>query len=151
MNTLFQSLLREFSSAKGMQADEAAYGLEFSCDGHQVTVIGHPRHEDELMVSISVASLEGELDPRVATLLMQINEVARFEHDWSIFMDAEQQVSMGMCAALPSMTVADLEALMLDGVERASVLLNMLSGMQTSNPKASPALEVPRDIMQLRG
>ena len=30
MNTLFQSLLREFSSAKGMQADEAAYGLEFT-------------------------------------------------------------------------------------------------------------------------
>lgn len=86
-------------------------------------------------------------------LLLQINEVARFEHDWAIVLDSAQQVSLTSSTDFSTMSVADLEALMLDGVERAQVLQSMLLQLQDI-PMAkdtAPSLSPHEGGMMIRG
>ena len=137
MSSSFDVLLKEFAASKGMDMDSAAYGLEFECEDTQVFVVSHPLHEDRLLCEVGVASFD-ELPPAsVSSLLLQINEAARFEHDWSIVMDGDWEVGLTTSAALQGLTVAELEALMLDGVERAQVLKGMLQEVIAASSQES--------------
>jgi hypothetical protein len=149
----FQDFIKEFAQSKGLDSDEQSIGLEFECEGHSVTLFQHPKHEHFLMADVSVAILSAHPPVEQLALLLQINEVARFEHDWAIVLDSAQQVSLTSSTDFSSMSVADLEALMLDGVERAQVLQSMLMQLQDiPMAKDTASAQSPgADGMMIRG
>ena len=158
MSSPFEVLLQEFAASKGMEMDANSFGLEFECEDVQVFVLQHPLHEDRVLCEVRVAALDEEPGAAVLSLLLQINEAARFEHDWTIVMDGDLEVSLTTTAFLQGMNVAGLEALMLDGVERAQVLKGMLQEVmaapaqdnaQSSSP-VSPAGGLD-PMMMMRG
>lgn len=142
MTYAFDALLQEFATAKGFDASGSAQGLEFDCEGIQVWIVQHPLHENRLLAEVGVTTWE-ELPPAsVLALVLQINEAARFEHDWSIVMDGSLTIHLSTSVALEGLTLAQLEALMLDGVERGQLLQGLLSEALTpigDADAASPA------------
>ena len=143
MSQSFEMLLAEFASAKGLAADPGAYALEFESDGHSVSLLPHPLHADRVLVEVSVAELgQDGLAVDLAPLLLQINEVSRFEHDWLIVMDGQMQVSISTVEPMLGLGVSELESLMLEGLERAQALLKFLE------VQAQRALEGQTDAPQ---
>ena len=155
MSSLFDTLLKDFVTAKGLSADDATYGLEFESEGHTVMVVQHPLHEDRLLAEVSVAMLPVNPSADTLAMLLQINEAARFEHDWAIYLDGEQQVSLSTTASLVGLSVGEMEALMLDGVERAQALQALLNDLDNAGDTAAPGaqaqLGVGMDSTMLRG
>ena len=158
MSSPFEVLLQEFAASKGMEMDANSFGLEFECEDVQVFVLQHPLHEDRVLCEVRVAALDEEPGAAVLSLLLQINEAARFEHDWTIVMDGDLEVSLTTTAFLQGMNVAELEALMLDGVERAQVLKGMLQEVIAASSQGaaqSPAPVSPAGgldpMMMMRG
>ncbi len=134
MSSPFEVLLQEFATSKGMEMDATSFGLEFECEDVQVFVLQHPLHEDRVLCEVRVAALDEEPGAAVLSLLLQINEAARFEHDWTIVMDGDLEVSLTTTAFLQGMNVAGLEALMLDGVLK----VHSVSPVSISNAANSP-------------
>jgi hypothetical protein len=130
MTTTFLALLKEFAAHQGMQADDSAYALEWTCEGHPVMLMQHPLHADCLLAEVGVGILDSQPPANQLALLLQINEAARFEHDWVIMLDGEQQVSLSRAASLTGMSLAQLEALLLDGADRAQVLKALLDELR---------------------
>ena len=126
MNSAFQVLLKEFSVSKGITAEGSSYGLEFECEGHTVMVIQHPSDDAYLMLDVSVIALDPEPPAAQLAMMLQMNEAARFEHGWSAVMDSDMQVSVAASEPLQGLTIARLESLMLEGVERAQALAAIL-------------------------
>jgi hypothetical protein len=160
MSQSFDIFLAEFAAAKGLQVEPGTYALEFESDDHQVVVMPHPAHPERLMVEVSVAELgQDGLGVELAPLLLQINEVARFEHDWSIFMDSVMSVSIGTCLPLSGLSMGDVEALIVDGLDRAHALVSLLraQAQQALNPQTAddvsktPEVFAPESQGFLRG
>lgn len=135
MTQAFQTFLQDFAQSKGLSSGDHSIGLEFECEGHSVTLIQHPQQDHRLIADVSVTILSANPPAQQLALLLQINEAARFEHDWTIVLDGNQQVSLSTSANFSAMSVAALETLMLDGVERAQLLQIMLTQL----------LDVPMD------
>jgi len=153
MNYSFDALFQEFAAAKGFDAGSSAQGLEFECDGVSVWIVPHPLHEDRLLAEVNVLAFDGEPPATLLALMLQINEIARFEHDWSIVMDAALDVSLTTSVALPGLTTAQLESLMLDGVERGQLLQAMLTEALSPQNSADSPMSAPTglDPMMLMG
>jgi len=88
--------------------------------------VAHPLHDDQVLVEVSVATLPVDAPASTLALLLQINEAARFEHDWTLLMDSELTVSLSTRMPVAELGVAALEALMLDGVTRAQAVVDLL-------------------------
>jgi hypothetical protein len=149
MTYAFDALLQEFATAKGFEASASAQGMAFECEGIEVWIVQHPLHEDRLLVEVGVAAWEEEPPAAVLALMLQINEAARFEHDWAILMDASLAISLSTSVALPGLTLAQLEALMLDGVERGQSLQSMLSEALASQSDNEGTPQASADLQQL--
>jgi len=147
MSTAFQILLNDFATARNMAIEPGSYGLEFECEGHTVMVVEHPLHADHVLAEVTVASLPPDPPARALALILQINEAARFEHDWTILLDGEQQVTISTRVSLTGLSDAGLEALMADGVTRAQALLDLLNSLDEATGGALPSAEEvdPRD------
>jgi hypothetical protein len=147
MSQAFEILVAEFAAAKGLQAEPGSYALEFESEDHQVVVMPHPARQDHLMVEVSVAALgQDGLGEDLAPLLLQINEAARFEHEWSIFMDTRMEVTLGTCLASSGLSLAEMEGLIVDGLDRARALRDLLQAQTQQlmgDDAAQAALEVP--------
>ena len=143
MSQSFDIFLSEFAAAKGLKPEPGTYALQFESDDHQVVVMPHPIHPERLMVEVSVAELgQDGLAVDLSPLLLQINEVARFEHDWSIYMDTEMQVSIGTSHPFSSSSMMAVESLIVEGVDRARALVSLLRGavLQNQLVDKAPAL-----------
>lgn len=138
MASAFQLLLNEFATSRGLVTEPSAYGLEFECEGHTVMVVEHPLHADHLLVEVTVSSLPADPPARALALILQINEAARFEHDWTILLDGEQQLTLSSRAPLAGLSGAALEALMADGIGRAQTLLELLKSLDETTGQAIP-------------
>jgi hypothetical protein len=151
MSQAFNVLLQEFAAAHGLPSEDSAYGLEFECEGLGVYLVGHPLHPDRVLVEVQVAVLPDDPDPARLALLLQINEAARFEHDWVITMDGQMQVSLSTSAELAQLTVQSLESLMLDGVERGLLLKDLLSSAADAAAGDDDAAAPSGDALIIRG
>ena len=143
MNSTFDILLNEFAQAQGLDVAPSTRGIEFECEGNRVYIVQHPLHNDYLLAEVTVTAFEEIPPASVLALMMQINEAARFKHDWFIVMDSEWQVNITTSTPLSGLVVAQLEALMLDGVTRAQELQSMLEGgisATNSSDKDTPDL-----------
>jgi hypothetical protein len=128
MNATFDILLNEFAQGQGLEVAPSTRGIEFECEGNRVYIVQHPLHNDHLLAEVTVTAFEEIPPASVLALMMQINEAARFEHDWFIVMDSEWQVNITTSTPLSGLVVAQLEALMLEGVTRAQALQRLLEG-----------------------
>ena len=125
--------------------------MDFECEGQGVYLVGHPLHPDRVLVQVQVAVLPDDPDPARLALLLQINEAARFEHDWVITMDGQMQVSLSTSAELAQLTVQSLESLMLDGVERGLLLKDLLSSAADAAAGDDDAAAPSGDALIIRG
>jgi Tir chaperone protein (CesT) family len=122
MSQAFHLFIQDFARSKGLPSVDDSMGLEFECEGHSVILVQHPRKATQLMAEVSVTILDANPSAQLLELLLKINETARFEHDWTIVLDPYQQVSLSASADFTAMSEAALEAMMLDGIERAQSL-----------------------------
>jgi hypothetical protein len=129
MSPAFHALLQEFAQSRGMTAEESTYGLEFECEGTHVYVIEHPLHEDRLLCEVQLAAFDDMPPAAVLSTLLQINEAARFEHDWVIVMNGDLEVSLSTSIPIAGVRVAQVEDLLIDGVDRGQVLKEMLQAL----------------------
>jgi hypothetical protein len=151
MNTIFNILINEFAQSKGLDIAPSTQGLEFECEDTRVYIVQHPLHNDRLLAEVTVTTFEDEPTASLLALMMQINEAARFEHDWLIVMDPEWQVSLTTSITLPGLNATQLEAWMLDGVNRAQTLQSMLEAgvsVTDSNDKETSDLN---PLLMVRG
>ena len=125
----FQSLLRDFAQAQGLQAAEDAWGLEFEADGSTVLVMTHPRQDDHFMVEVQVSDLSERAEPlSAATLMMlhQINDAARLEHGWFITISPEQSLLIQHSQPVAQTDANQLESLLAEGIDRAEALRGLI-------------------------
>lgn len=148
MTDTFQTLIQEFATLKGLTWTPESLGLNFETETAEVFVLQHPLHEDLALVEVAVRQLN-ELDQgRLAPLMLQINELARFEHDWRIVMDGEGVVILCTDAALAQLRADNLESLIADGLERGQALQELLesaledarTGIEASLPVATAGM-----------
>lgn len=125
----FQSLLRDFAQAQGLQTAEDAWGLEFEADGSTVLVMAHPRQDDHIMVEVQVSDLSERAEPLSAAALMmlhQINDAARLEHGWFITISPEQSLLIQHSQPVAPTDASQLEALLAEGIDRAAALRGLI-------------------------
>lgn len=124
----FQTLIRSFALAQGLQVSEDAWGLEFEADGSTVLVMAHPRQDDQILVEVQVCDLSqrAALSAAILTMLHQINDAARLEHGWFITISAEQTLQIQHSQPVAQTDPLQLEALLAEGIDRAQALLGLL-------------------------
>lgn len=153
MSTQFDSLLQAFFKSKGMETEESSLGLQFESEGIDILVVQHPLHEDMALIEATVSLIDTQQQAQLGPLLLQLNEVARFEHNWSIVMDERGQVSLSTSAPVAKIAVSELENLIADGIERAQTLATLLT--QFANPEPTdpgqPNSEQMAAMMAIRG
>ena len=151
MNEHFQALIQDFAKLKGLDWTPDSLGLSFETETSEVFVLPHPRHEDRALVEVALRQLN-ELDQgRLAPLMLQINELARFEHDWRIVMDAEGVVLLCAEAALTDWRAENLESLLADGLERGQALQELLESALQDEGAGGQASPSPAEAVMLRG
>jgi hypothetical protein len=133
MNISCTAVLQEFGSAHGLAIDPEASMLEFEFQGLSVIVGPHPVHADRLIAEVDVIEFDDEPDAGQLSLLLRINEAARFEHEWSIVLDGERRVALYTTAPAALMTIAALEQLITVGIDRALALQSVLDATQDAD------------------
>lgn len=126
-STAFITLMRNFAVHSGMPAlsDEDAFGAEFEVGAHRCRVLPHPGRDDRLLLEVDVQPVGpdgAELEPAIALLLLRLNGDARFEHDWSICLDNRHHLILSAWREIAQTPPGELEALLVEGIERAESL-----------------------------
>lgn len=143
MNPSWTELLQAFASAHGLAVDAEAAVVEFDFQGLGVIIGPHPLHDDRLIAEVDVIEFDIEPEARHLALILQINEAARFEHDWTIVIDGDRRVLLYTTGRSGDMTPATLEQLISEGIDRALALQTLLDAAQESDP-AAPGQDAPR-------
>ena len=154
MASQFEALLSSFAESKGLQAGNTAAGIEFATDDQSLVVVPHPTRDDLLIVEVQVADFgpEAESLSRGALLLLhQINESARFEHEWVASISAEGAVQIHCVRLISSTDLPTLEALMGEGLERAESLAELIGSFGQSQEGAGQNESSPQLPGQLGG
>lgn len=150
MNKHFQSLIQDFASLKGLAWTPDNLGLNFETETAEVLVLPHPLHEDRALVEVALRQLN-ELDQgQLAPLMLQINELARFEHDWRIVMDAQGVVILCTDAPLTQLRAENLESLLADGLERGQTLQELLESALQDGADLGETSPSPENVAMLR-
>lgn len=136
MNTTFQRLMQDFASLKGLTWASESLGLNFETETAEILVLPHPLDPDRALVEVAVRELNDLDQSRLAPLMLQINEVARFEHDWRIVMDEQGLVILCTDLALAPLRAEDLDTLLADGLDRGQLLQDLIeSALQEPPPR----------------
>lgn len=110
---------------------EALFGLEFESDEMLTSVLPHPRDAGQLIVEVSLATVDlGELSADALLLLHQINDRARREHDWVIGIDENLVLAISCVRTTDTLDAMALQSLMTDGIERARALRGVWQAAQ---------------------
>jgi hypothetical protein len=138
----FRILLDEFCTALQIPKNVDASGVEFEAEGYRVLIAHNPRDEERLFIGVSVMNLA---EPSAALLmaLHQLNLQSRLEHDWVISVDAAHWLSVHTQKPLQACDAEALQALMVEGIERAQVLRNLCEAPDhevPSGPLGVPAI-----------
>jgi len=138
MTEQFVSLLQDFIRHTGLPAQASAVGVTWSCETFTVCVLPHPRREEQLIVDAEVGPMDPEVPNREALLLLlhQVNDAARFEHDWFITIDGESKLRVQCTREVGRTTAVDLEALLVECVDRAEALDALITAWNHDTPPA---------------
>jgi len=144
MSSLLNSLLSDFAASHGLPFPPDALGLEFSTGEMRVLITGHPRRPDHLLVQVQLPAYGDGVQPPPASALLflhQINEAARFEHDWIITISTEMEIQMHQDLPVATLSESDLAESLGEGIERAETLLSLLRPMLNPDGALDSGLE----------
>jgi hypothetical protein len=130
--------LATYTGLEGLNVN-GAEGLVFEAEPHTVVVFPHPGIEHWLLAEVDVIQIQAwEQLPHA--LLNQLNEAVRLEHGWTATLRDDQRLVLHTARPVASTSAAELEALMVDGIERAEALATVCQAAARSDPD-SPAPE----------
>jgi len=89
-----------------------------------VRVLPHPANLDWLIAEVDVVEM-AQTSPSAYGALHRVNHAARLEHGWTATCGDEGLLVMHTARPVATMTAADLEALLVDGLERAEALATL--------------------------
>jgi hypothetical protein len=140
-----ESLLRETAQRFGLSFVPGSAGLEFEAGQFVVSLIDHPTQPDQLLVQVAVTTLEQGTDPRLYRLLHQLNELARFDHQWLATVDLDGELFLSRTVPVQTCTSVMLEELLAEAIDRAEQLSRFLApgsseGLQAEGLAAAPSL-----------
>lgn len=119
----FAALLDAFAAFAGIPgATEGALGLNFEAGDHAVRVMPHPSHPDWLLAEVDVVATEASPPANAYEALHRINHAARLQHAWTASFDDDGRVVMHTAWPTTALTAANLEGLLVEGLERAEAL-----------------------------
>lgn len=139
-NPAFTALLQSFLQLTGNPLGDAekSLGLEFSSGDHAARIAPHPLRDTLLFIEIDVRELSQEEaigNPRGLFMLHRLNEAARFEHDWTASIDADDMLILSALFPIAEMDGRFLQNLLIEGLD--------LAGSLTSLWKEADAAELP--------
>lgn len=99
-------------------------GFEFESDGYVFRCFPHPADDSRFVMECDVTTLNGEQldDPALMRLLHQLNEAAWLQCGWAAMLNAEGLCFIGRTVALADTTTQPLEELIVDSIQRADAL-----------------------------
>jgi len=152
MPPAFAALLADFAAFAGVAgATDGALGLEFEAGAHVVRVLPHPADPDWLIAEVDVAS-GIHATPTAYQALHRVNHAARLEHGWMATFDDEDALVMHVSRPVASVTAADLEGLLVEGLERAEALAAIWRDIaQATGSSASAVAEVTSTVSPFSG
>ncbi len=129
----FRALIESFAKGKSLSVDGEASAIEFECDDQTVLVIEHPKLTDHLLIEVELSAAAGDgnaLAPEALLLLHQLNESARFEHDWVVTISAEGTLQIHCSRLISSVDPSSLELLMAEGLDRGDALQALVASVR---------------------
>lgn len=141
----FSALLDSFATFAGVTANNKhAMGLEFEAGHYTVRALPHPEQPDWLIVEVDVIQTANSPSP-AREALHRINHTARLAHGWMATLDGDGLLVMHTLRPIASVTAADLEGLLVEGIDRAEVLANLWIDFDKANTQghgpATPAAD----------
>ena len=112
-----------------------------------MSLIDHPTQPDQLLVQVAVATLEQGTDPRLYRLLHQLNELARFEHQWLITVDLDGELFLSRTVAVQACTSIMLEEFLAEAIDRAEQLSRLMSQSSSDRPEGVASAAAPELMM----
>ena len=91
-------------------------------------------------------TLGEDTDPRLYRVMHQLNELARFEHEWIITVDIDGEVFLSRTVPIQASTAAMLEDLLGDAIGRAEHLQRALS-QSVADPQVAASPSVPAMVV----
>lgn len=146
MSGQFESLMQGFAESKGLPTENVSAGIEFVTDQDSLVVVPHPARDDLLIIEVNVDDFGPDAEPlsrEALFLLHQINESARFEHDWLITIGGDGAVQIHCTRAVGDTDVPGLESLMSEGLERSDSLRSLLASLGQSEVSNKPEDDTP--------
>lgn len=146
----FEALIAGLVSSAGLPDGGAAgaLGLVFESDPHTVRVVPHPGQFDSLLVEVEVVEL-ASWEPEPDAILRSLNHAARLAHGWIATVGEDRRVLLHTTRLVAGTPVFALEALLVDGIDRAQALATMLRetpppfGDQPHEESGNPPLVAP--------
>lgn len=137
---VFAVLLADFARFAGVAgATAGALGLEFEAGAHTVRVLPHPANADWLIAEVDVVDI-GQATSTAYEALHRVNHAARLEHGWTATCGEEGPLVMHTARPVATMTAADLEGLLVDGLERAEALATLWRELRNTGAGESASL-----------
>lgn len=123
----YQALIKDFATHAGLEAfqDEQAIGVDFEVNGYVCRVLPHPQQEERLSVEVDVcrfSSEQAQPSQLEASLLLRLNALSRTEHDWTLGLDEDGHLILWTWREVAATPPAELEALLVEGIDRAEAL-----------------------------
>ncbi len=144
--TLLDSLLKETADRFGLPFESGSAGLEFEAGPFVANMLVHPVQPQQLLVQVAVMTLGEDTDPRLYRVMHQLNELARFEHEWIITVDIDGEVFLSRTVPIQASTAAMLEDLLGDAIGRAEHLQRALS-QSVADPQVAASPSVPAMVV----
>jgi hypothetical protein len=129
----FKAFLKVDSKSQG---DEV--GLTFTAQAHTARVMPHPTQPSALLVEVDVCAV-GDTDAAAPLLMHRLNYLARFSHGWSLAIDADDMVVIYTTRSIARTDAGALEALIVDGLERAGAIEQLWLQQSTATPATAPS------------
>lgn len=139
-------LLRQTAEKFGLPFSPGAIGLEFEVGQVVASALRHPSRPEQLIVQVAVVTLDDNADPRLFRVMLELNEMARFTHEWMITVDVDGEVSISRSLSIATATALELEDMLGEAISRAEDLLDALqqapsrSGEQSAQPMPGSGL-----------
>jgi hypothetical protein len=111
-------------------------GFEFESDGHAVRCLPHPTDDARFVVECEATTLDAKQmgDPALMQLLHQLNAASWLESGWTAMLDAQGLCFIGQTAALADTPARRLEEMIVDAVDRAAALKEIIASHDRGLP-----------------
>src|SRR5947207_12483488 len=134
----FQRWIAEAAREVGakLPAEIDPLGLSFEAEGRVARVLPHADEGLAVIevIAVSLDDIGEDAAARLAVQLLRLNHEARFEHGWSIVLDDSDRLTVTTTVALADTRGNMLAEILYDGIDRATALSTIVSGLIDAKP-----------------